>query len=230
MKTRRLSAAAVLVGTLATAGLLAGAASASQGSEWNSAGGNPQNTRFQANEKTLSVSNVAGLEVKWEFTTGGDVSATPAVDGDTVYFPDRAGNLYAVDKRTGQQVGVQHPGASGVPGDNARATPAIADNKLIIGTQGALRRRGGKILAFHKDTGALLWSTTLDTHPAAVITQSATVSTEPRLRRDVLARGVVRRFRPRLSLLLVPRQHAGARPEHRRHRLADQNGAGRLPR
>src|SRR4029453_15317876 len=33
----------------------------------------------------------------------------------------------------------------------------------------------GKVLAFHKDTGALLWSTTLDTHPAAIITQSATV-------------------------------------------------------
>ena len=88
-----------LVGLLALSGVAAG----SPGDGWNSAGGNLQNTRFQANEKTLSVSNVDELEVKWEFTTGGDVSATPAVDGDTVYFPDRAGNLYAVDKWTGQQ-------------------------------------------------------------------------------------------------------------------------------
>jgi polyvinyl alcohol dehydrogenase (cytochrome) len=157
-----------LVGLLALPGVAAG-------SPWISAGGNLQNTRFQANEKTFSVSNVAGLEKKWEFTTGGDVSATPAVDSDTVYFPDRAGNLYAVDKWTGQQRWRSSiAAASGVPGDYARATPAIAGNKLIIGTQGPFGG-GGKILAFHKDTGALLWMTTLDTHPAAVITQSATV-------------------------------------------------------
>jgi polyvinyl alcohol dehydrogenase (cytochrome) len=145
------------------------------GSHWISAGGNLQNTRFQANENTLSVSNVDELEVKWEFTTGGDVSATPAVDGDTVYFPDRAGNLYAVDKWTGQQRWVSSiAAASGVPGDYARATPAVAGNKVIIGTQGPFGG-GGQVLAFHKDTGALLWRTRLDSHPAAIITQSATV-------------------------------------------------------
>jgi polyvinyl alcohol dehydrogenase (cytochrome) len=149
--------------------LLAGVASAAEsGSQWTSAGGNLQNTRFQANEKTLSVGNVDELEVKREFTTGGDVSATPAVEGDTVYFPDRAGNLYAVDKSTGQQRWRSSiAAASGVPGDYARATPAIAGNKLIIGTQGPFGG-GGKVLAFHKDTGALLWSTTLETHPAAI--------------------------------------------------------------
>jgi hypothetical protein len=31
------------------------------------------------------------------------------------------------------------------------------------------------VLAFDKSTGALLWSTTVDTHPAAIVTQSATV-------------------------------------------------------
>ena len=36
-------------------------------------------------------------------------------------------------------------------------------------------RSGGKVLAFDKFTGALLWSTTADAHPAAIITQSATV-------------------------------------------------------
>jgi polyvinyl alcohol dehydrogenase (cytochrome) len=103
------------------------------------------------------------------------VSATPAVDADTVYFPDWAGNLYAVDKWTGVEWWrTSIAAASGVPGDKARATPAVAGNKLIIGTQGPFGG-GRKVLAFDKDTGALLWSTTLDTHPAAIITQSATV-------------------------------------------------------
>ena len=44
------------------------------------------------------------LTKKWEFTTGGDVSATPAVDGERVYVPDWAGNLYAVDRATGAVV------------------------------------------------------------------------------------------------------------------------------
>lgn len=161
---------------IAVGALLGGVAFAADGgNQWTSAGGNPQNTRFQPNEKTLNVGNVNQLEVKWEFTTGGDVSATPAVDADTVYFPDWAGNLYAVDKWTGvEQWRASIAAASGVPGDKARATPAIAGNKLIIGTQGSFGG-GGKVLAFDKDTGALLWSTTLDTHPAAIITQSASV-------------------------------------------------------
>ena len=81
--------------------LVPGAGFAAGGSEWPSAGGNRQNTRFQESEKKLSVANVGGLQTKWEFTTAGDVSATPAVDANTVYFPDWAGNLYAVDRRTG---------------------------------------------------------------------------------------------------------------------------------
>ncbi len=172
-RTKRASAAIAIA---VVGALLGGMVSAADsGSQWNSAGGNLQNTRFQANEKTFSVSNVDELEVKWRFTTGGDVSATPAVTGDTVYFPDAAGNLYAVDKWTGQQRWrASIAAATGVPGDKARATPAIAGNAVILGTQGPFGG-GGRVLAFDKSTGALLWSTTLDTHPAAIITQSATV-------------------------------------------------------
>ena len=153
---------------------------ASQGSEWNSAGGNRQNTRNQESEHTLSVSNVSTLTPKWVFTTGGDVSATPAVDADTVYFPDWAGNLYAVDKLTGaQKWQVSIADASGVPFDKASATPAVTADKVIIGTQGSVfvpgGGPGGKVLAFNKFTGALVWSTQVDNHPAAIITQSATV-------------------------------------------------------
>lgn len=170
--TRSAGAAVVAVGLL----LGSSAATAAGGTDWSSAGGNLQNTRFQAAEKTLAVSNVDELEVKWEFTTGGDVSATPAVAGDVVYVPDRAGNLFAVDKWTGEQVWRSSiAAASGVPGDYARATPAVAGSRVVVGTQGPFGG-GGKVLAFDRETGAPLWATTLDDHPAAVITQSATIS------------------------------------------------------
>ena len=159
--------------------LIPGAGLASQGSEWNSAGGDRQNTRYQGSEHTLSAANVGGLAVEWALTTAGDVSATPAVDADTVYAPDWAGNLYAVDKLTGAvKWTVSIPAASGVFLDKARATPAVTADKVIVGTQGGILFGGGagaKLLAFDKSTGALVWSTQLDSHPAAIVTQSATV-------------------------------------------------------
>ena len=173
-------AAALLALALVGVLVVPGAASASQGNGWNSAGGNRQNTRDQESEHTLSVANVGGLSVKWTLTTGGDVSATPAVDADTVYVPDWAGNLYAVDKQTGTiKWTARIPDASGVPFDKARTTPAVTGDKVIVGTQGSVLvpggGGGGKVLAFDKSTGALVWGTQLDPHMAAIITQSATV-------------------------------------------------------
>ena len=170
---KRLSAtAAALVAAFIGTSLAAGDPG---GSLWTSAGQNINNTRYQSSEHKISVDNVAQLAVKWAFTTQGDVSATPAVDGSNVYAPDWSGNLYAISKATGQQVWrTSIAAASGVPGDKARATPVLAGGKVIVGTQGPFGG-GGKMLAFDKDTGALLWSTVLDSHPAAIITQSATV-------------------------------------------------------
>jgi len=153
---------------------------AGQGSVWPFAGGDRQNTRSQPSERTLGVGNVGNLTVKWSFTTAGDVSATPAVDATTVYVPDWAGFLYAVDRQTGAlKWSVRLSTVTGVPFDKARVTPAVTDDKVIVGTQGSIfvpgGGPGGKVLAFNKFTGALVWSTQADSHAAAIITQSATV-------------------------------------------------------
>jgi polyvinyl alcohol dehydrogenase (cytochrome) len=154
------------------------AVQAGQGSEWSTAGGDRQNTRSQPSENTLTVANVNRLTVKWTLETAGDVSATPAVDADTVYVPDWAGFLYAVDRATGHvRWSVFLPSITGSALDKARATPALTFDKVIVGTQGSILfggGPGGKLLAFDKATGALRWSTQLDTHPAAIVTQSAT--------------------------------------------------------
>jgi len=165
----------VVLGAVTVGLLISSTASAAQGAVWTSAGGNRQNTRYQGSKHMLSLSNVGGLEPKWILTTGGDVSATPAVDADMVYVPDWAGNLYAIDKLTGQvKWDSSIPAASGIPGDKARATPVVTDDKVIVGTQGPFGA-GGKVLAFDKSTGALIWSTAAETHLAAAITQSASV-------------------------------------------------------
>ena len=66
--------------------------------QWQIAGQNLSNTWSQPAEHSISPANVKNLSPKWVFTTGGDVSATPTVDEDAVYFPDWAGNLFAVEK------------------------------------------------------------------------------------------------------------------------------------
>ena len=151
-----------------------------QNSLWLTAGQNLSNTRYNKLESSISPDNIAGLRVKWTFETGGDVSATPAVDDGYVYFPDWKGNLYKVNASTGEMVW-SHPLSyyTGVKGDFARATPAISGNSLIIGTEADLDStqtlNGAHVLNINKNTGELKWITEVDSFFAAVITQSAIV-------------------------------------------------------
>ncbi|HXI72099.1 MAG TPA: PQQ-binding-like beta-propeller repeat protein [Verrucomicrobiae bacterium] len=145
--------------------------------EWPSAGQNLDNTRVNTKEHTISPENVSGLTMKWVFQTAGDVSATPAVDQDNVYFPDWGGKLYALDRDTGKAVWTKSiSDYTGIPDSFARNTPLIAGDLLILGTQMDSAQQGAKVFAVNKRTGALVWITTADDHPAAVITQSAIAS------------------------------------------------------
>src|SRR5215472_5716753 len=112
-----------LAGVIAVIGLADADGGAGQ---WPLAGQNPQNTRSAAGETQISPSNAASLAVRWTFTTGGDVSATPTVAGNAVYVPDWAGNLYALQRDTRQQIwSVQVPQLDGVPGSVTRVSPAV---------------------------------------------------------------------------------------------------------
>lgn len=177
----RVRTSLLVVAAAALALLSAPSASADPGgANWTSAGGDRANTRSQPSESKLTVGNVSGLTTKWAFTTGGDVSATPAVFDGHVYVPDWAGNLYAVNAKTGAlEWQASIPDASGVPLDKSRTTPAVTKDLVIVGTQGSILAPGGgpgaQVLAFNRATGQLVWSTQADTHPAAIVTQSPTV-------------------------------------------------------
>jgi polyvinyl alcohol dehydrogenase (cytochrome) len=143
---------------------------------WLSAGQNRNNTRDAATENKISPTNADQLSLKWAFTTGGDVSATPAVDGDYVYFPDWAGNIYKLDAETGAQVWAHQ--VKEFTGHNfifSRATPLITGNQVIFGTQlgDPVGLVGATIISLDKDTGELLWKTEIDDHPWSIVTQSA---------------------------------------------------------
>lgn len=160
-------------GTLVWLGVVTAAtlvAVASQlGGQWTLGGHDASNTRYQDNETRINASNVSGLTVKWTLNTQGDVSATPAVKDGTVYVPDWAGQIYAVDADTGGIVwqdavvditGV--PATGGLfdgPGGVVRTTPAVAGNLLIMGDQGGRAAQGAKVFAVDRRTGVLVWKT-----------------------------------------------------------------------
>jgi hypothetical protein len=165
------------------AGAAASAAGPGSGTaNWIMAGQNIDNTGDQAQESTISPANVAGLKVKWSLTTKGDVFDTPAVSNGVLYFTDHGSStapstLWAVNARTGA-ITWSHSIASytGIAGDTSRSTPAVSNGLLILGDVPPLGGGAGAwLFAVNATTGALVWKTQLDSHPAAVDTSSPAV-------------------------------------------------------
>lgn len=158
--------------------LAAGICASAQGGEWRVSGHDFTNSRSQPAEARISPANVHSLTVKWVFTTGGNVSATPTVFGDAIYFPDWAGNLYAVNKDTGQLIwSHQISDYDGSSGAISRNSPAIHGRDIILGDMEShfLSDDGTSVMAVDRKTGALRWITRVDSHPAAKITGSPVV-------------------------------------------------------
>src|SRR6266478_6365286 len=139
---------------------------------------NRSNSWSQPEEHTISPSNVNRLTQKWVFTTGGDVSATPTVDGNAVYFPDWAGNLYAVEKESGRLIWSHKiSDYDGVEGAISRVSPAVDGNEVIIGDIQSSNKvhNGANVMAVDRQSGTLRWMTKVDDHPAAIITGSPVI-------------------------------------------------------
>src|SRR3954470_24260421 len=106
----------------------------SRSGQWRIAGQNLNNTWSQPAEDSISPRNVQSLKTKWVFTTGGDVSANPTVDGDAVYFPDWGGNLFAVEKNSGRLIWSHKISEyDGVDGAVSRVSPAVVGDQVFIG-------------------------------------------------------------------------------------------------
>lgn len=140
------------------------------------AGNSSDNTRFAKNEAKISAATAGGLKIKWFANVGGEVSATPAIEGDFVYVPTWGGKLFKLNRHTGSVVWERLISQyTGIPGDLARTTPAISKDLLIFGDQGGRSFAGANLLAVNKNTGDLVWKNQIESHPAAFITTSATV-------------------------------------------------------
>jgi polyvinyl alcohol dehydrogenase (cytochrome) len=171
---------------IAAGGLIFMTPLAASADDWTMGGQNLSNWRNQG-DTPISSQNVAKLKTKWVFNTGGDVSATPAVANGIVYFPDWAGNFYAVNANSGALVWKhQLSDWTGVSGDFARNDPAIQDGMVILGNQagsnavwigGQYQGGGGaKVMAVDANTGKLKWMTQVEAFPTAMVTSSPVIN------------------------------------------------------
>ncbi len=143
-------------------------------SVWENWGNGIGNTRF-AVEKQISVANVAHLVPKWVVHTEGEMSSTPAVaqinNKTMAFFPDYAGNLYAVDIEDGSVVWTRRVSEyTRNPRSITRNSIAYSNGAIVMGDQ-----KSALVFAVNATNGVLLWRTLLDTHPNATMTQSPLV-------------------------------------------------------
>lgn len=157
-----------------------------QPADWPLMQQNLSGTRNQPAEHIVNTSNVSALSPKWVFTTFGgvssapfgDVSATPIVAGNAVYFPDWAGYLYALDKDTGQLIWSQKISTyDGFTTAISRVSPAVNGDELVIGDNENpnATHNGANVIAVDRATGNMRWITNVDSYPAAIITGSPVV-------------------------------------------------------
>lgn len=138
---------------------------------WTTAGGGYLNSRFAPGEWKINRTTAKTLKPAWTLTTTGDISATPSVEGGTLYVPDWGGTLYSVDTQTGKpNWQAKLSDYTGNANSVTRNTPAISAKSIIVGDQVA-----GTLLALDKKTGKLLWKTTVEANPQARITSSPVI-------------------------------------------------------
>ena len=134
-------AAATMTAASATAQL--------SGSGWPQFRQNTTHTGENLAETKLSPTTVLDLEEAWTFTTGGLVTASPAVVGGVLYVPSGDGRVYALNARTGAFIWQSAAIEAGYP------SPAVVLGRVFVATGVDFCR----LYALSAATGAVLWST-----------------------------------------------------------------------
>ena len=157
------------------------AATSAAAAEWTVWGNDLTNAKHAKEETKISPKTVGKLAPKWifDFNQYNDCEkancgtiATPTIHGNTLFIPDSAGNLYALNKETGKAKWVKKiKDYSGVEGDYSRSSPAVGKGMIYVGS-----RMTPTMFGVDAKDGSLKWkSELLDDHMVAMITGSPIV-------------------------------------------------------
>lgn len=136
-----------------------------KGSEWNGWGMDTSNTRFQPTPG-FTAADTPKLKLKWAFgfPNGNSAYGQPSVVGGRVFVGSDTGFVYAIDAKSGC-VHWSFRASAGV-----RTAPTIgpgAGANRYLAYFGDIK---ANVYAVNAETGALVWTDRLDTHPVARVT------------------------------------------------------------
>ena len=140
--------------------------------EWPVFNHDPQNSRANTAEKTISPDNVAQLVPRWRVDGLAGVTSTPAVVDGAVYFGDWSGVFHALRTSDGSEIWSRNLGSP------IRPSPLVAGDRVYTPVS------NGAMYALSRDTGDIVWTATLDTQPLLSIDSS------PILAGDTLVIGI----------------------------------------
>lgn len=149
----------------------------STGGDWPLYGNTPDNQRHQTEEKLISAGNASSLLQMFTFNTrragiAGTFSNTPIVKDGCVYVATSLGYVAKIDADTGNLKWRAGPfegdtisfGANVISG-----SPTVVGDVVFV----AVSRNGSPyVAALDRDTGQLLWTTTVDHIPSAFLISS----------------------------------------------------------
>lgn len=118
---------------------------------WSQVGDSATQTSSEPNDSTfshhLSVSSSTYLTRAWTFNSGAPITSQPAVVHAVAYAGNSAGQVFAVDVRSGQQVWQTSLGSNSVT-----TSPAFSGGSVVVGTS------TGAVVALKASTGARAWT------------------------------------------------------------------------
>ncbi|XP_015159162.1 polyvinylalcohol dehydrogenase-like [Solanum tuberosum] len=114
--------------------------------EWLNHGGDITNRRSAPGEILISPRTINKLKLRWKFLAGFDITATPAVANEVVYFPSWNGNLYSAPPEVLKCQATQ----------NNRTTPPVVSDQCF-----GKDIHFDSILALDLFSGQIVWATQL---------------------------------------------------------------------
>jgi polyvinyl alcohol dehydrogenase (cytochrome) len=130
----------------AAAGAPSDAGALDPAGDWSCFGRDLAHTRFNAAERRLSKSNVAGLRRLWQVPAPG-ISATPAVVGGAAYWADWGGTVRAVRTSDGATLW-----STSLP-NGFTSSPCVSERSVFVAD------RFNTVYALDRESGATRWAT-----------------------------------------------------------------------
>ena len=107
---------------------------------------NACHTGYNSYEVILSPASVGNLVLDWQYTTGDQISSTPAVANGVVYVGSGDANVYALNAATGAELWSYATCCA------VDSSPAVANGVVYVSYYST------RVYALNAATGALLWS------------------------------------------------------------------------